>query len=107
MAVQVERPLERTVLELAQELHGRRDYLDYLAIRRFVIRRGIQNVFRYHFKTEPGIYMLELMDQYAAGFPFLLIALVEILIVSYVYGEQTILTHRPTTSPPNRLRLRC
>lgn len=38
-----------------------------------------------------GIYILELMDNYAAGWPYLLIGLLECLIVSYVYGIENFL----------------
>jgi solute carrier family 6 amino acid transporter-like protein 5/7/9/14 len=36
--------------------------------------------------TNAGIYILNLMDTYAAGFPCLLIGLLEIFIVNYIYG---------------------
>lgn len=36
--------------------------------------------------TNGGIYLLEIMDTYAAGWPYLLIGLLELVVVSYVYG---------------------
>ncbi|RWS06865.1 solute carrier family 6: member 5-like protein, partial [Dinothrombium tinctorium] len=37
--------------------------------------------------TKNGIYVLELLDTYSAGFPYLLIALMETIIISYIYGK--------------------
>ncbi len=39
--------------------------------------------------TNAGIYILNLMDTYAAGFPYLVIGLLEIFIVVYIYGMLT------------------
>ncbi|KAI1301331.1 Sodium-dependent proline transporter [Halotydeus destructor] len=36
--------------------------------------------------TNGGLYILELVDHYAAGFPYLCIALMEVIIVAYTYG---------------------
>lgn len=34
-----------------------------------------------------GIYLLEVMDAYAAGWPFLVIGLMELFVVAYIYGK--------------------
>lgn len=36
--------------------------------------------------TNAGVYILELIDHYAAGFPYLCIAFLETIIISYTYG---------------------
>ncbi|RWS24554.1 Sodium- and chloride-dependent glycine transporter 2-like protein, partial [Leptotrombidium deliense] len=36
--------------------------------------------------TKSGIYILELLDTYSAGFPYLLIAFMETIIIAYFYG---------------------
>jgi SNF family Na+-dependent transporter len=47
------------------------------------------NVSYYYFKG--GGYLLDLLDYYAAGWPYLFIGLTELVIVSYVYGIQNFL----------------
>lgn len=37
--------------------------------------------------TNAGVYILELIDHYAAGFPYLCIAFLETIIISYTYGS--------------------
>lgn len=37
--------------------------------------------------SQGGIYLLEVMDGYAAGWPFLVIGLMELFVVAYVYGK--------------------
>lgn len=37
--------------------------------------------------TSAGVYILELIDHYAAGFPYLCIAFLETIIIAYTYGE--------------------
>lgn len=41
--------------------------------------------------TEGGGYLLDLLDYYAAGWPYLFIGLTELIIISYVYGIQNFL----------------
>lgn len=36
-----------------------------------------------------GIYLLDLLDYYAAGWPYLFIGLTELIIIGYVYGVET------------------
>ncbi len=40
--------------------------------------------------TNAGIYIFNLMDTYAAGFPCLVIGLLEIFIVTHIYGYLTL-----------------
>ncbi|XP_067130838.1 sodium- and chloride-dependent GABA transporter 1-like [Centruroides vittatus] len=42
--------------------------------------------------TRGGIYILEIMDAYAAGWPYLFIGLVECIIVGYIYGINNFLS---------------
>lgn len=37
--------------------------------------------------TDSGVYILEILDHHVSGVPMLVIALLEILLVSYVYGK--------------------
>ena len=41
--------------------------------------------------SQGGGYLLDLLDYYAAGWPYLFIGFTELIIVSYVYGIQNYL----------------
>ena len=48
-----------------------------------------------------GIYLLTLVDWYAATFSVTIFALLEILVMTYVYGKKLILTHLRLVEPSN------
>jgi len=57
--------------------------------------------------TGGGSYLLDLLDYYAAGWPYLFIGLVELIIISYVYGINNYLAdlkHIVGFDPANWLR---
>ena len=59
------------------------------------------------FSEQGGSYLLDLLDYYAAGWPYLFIGLVELIIISYVYGINNYLAdlkHIVGFDPANWLR---
>lgn len=56
-----------------------------------------------------GGYLIDLLDYYAAGWPYLFIALVELLVIGHVYGVEAFLDDLrhlvPGFAPGNRVRV--
>ena len=53
------------------------------------MERNLHSKFTFFFKG--GGFLLDLLDYYAAGWPYLFIGFTELIIISYVYGIQNFL----------------